>query len=75
MCAFLYDSPTRHHCYDVSSLNGRQPVSDDNAGSSYSGFIQCRLDRLQENGDVSETLDFVCDLQKRLPGFMVFGGV
>lgn len=48
VCAFFYDRPTRHHCYDVSSLDCRQPVSDDDTSSSFSGFVQSRLDGLQK---------------------------
>lgn len=39
MCVLLYDRSIRHHCYDVSSLDSRQPVSDDDAGSSFSCLI------------------------------------
>lgn len=49
MCALLYDSSMRHNCYDVSSLDSRQPVSDDDACSPFSRFIQSSLDCLQEN--------------------------
>lgn len=56
MCALLYDSSLRHHRYDVSSLDSRQPVSDDDAGSSSSCLIQSRLDSLQENRALSGTL-------------------
>lgn len=86
MCAFFYDSPTRHHCYDVSSLDSRQPVSDDDAGSSFSRLIQSSLDCLQENRALSGThslsswyLMYICGdvrhekvyLWKGLPGFMI----
>lgn len=47
MRALLYDNSTGHHCDDVSGLDSRQPVSDDNAGSSFSCIIQGRLDSLQ----------------------------
>lgn len=49
MCASFYDSSIRHHCYDVSLLDSRQPVSDDNASSSFHCLIQSTLDNLQEN--------------------------
>lgn len=48
MRALFYDSSMRHHCYDVSGLDSRQPVSDDDAGSSFSRLIQGSLDRLQK---------------------------
>lgn len=47
MCAFFNDGAARHDCDDVSRLDGGQPVSNDDAGSSFSGLIQSRLDRLQ----------------------------
>lgn len=47
MCAFFNDGATRHDRDDVSRLDGGQPVSDDDAGSSFSGLIQSRLNRLQ----------------------------
>lgn len=49
MCALFYDNSLRHHCYDVSSLNGGQSVSNDYTGASFSGLIQSSLDSLQEN--------------------------
>lgn len=45
--AFFNDGAARHDCDDVSCLDGGQPVSDDDAGSSFSCLIQSRLDRLQ----------------------------
>lgn len=47
MCAFFNDGATRHDRDDVSRLDGGQPVSDDDAGPSFSGLIQSRLNRLQ----------------------------
>lgn len=59
VCALLYDSSMKHHRYDVSSLDSRQPVSDDDAGSSFSRLIQSRLDSLQENRALSGTFTHV----------------
>lgn len=58
MCALFYDSSFRHHCYDVSSLDCRQPVSDDDAGSSFSRLVQSQLDSLQENRALSGRILF-----------------
>lgn len=55
MCALFYDSSIWHHRDDVSRLDSWEPVSDDDAGSSFSGLIQCRLDSLWENGALSGT--------------------
>lgn len=56
VCAFFYDRPTRHHRYDVSILDGRQAVSDDDTSSSFSGFVQSRLDGLQKEKLYEESL-------------------
>lgn len=55
MCALFYNNSVRHHCYDVSSLDSREPVSDDDAGSSFSCLVQSSLDSLQENTALSWT--------------------
>lgn len=47
MRAFFNDGAARHDRDDVSRLDGGQPVSDDDAGSSFSGLVQSRLDRLR----------------------------
>lgn len=47
MGAYFNDSATRHDRDDVSRLDGGQPVSNDDASSSFSGLIQSRLDCLQ----------------------------
>lgn len=53
MSALFYDNSMRHDCYDVSSLDSGQPVSNDDAGSSFSRLIQSRLDSLWENRALS----------------------
>lgn len=55
MRALLYYNSTRHHRNDVSSLDSRQPVSNDDTGSSFSCFIQSRLNSLQKYKVLSET--------------------
>lgn len=47
MRALFNDGTARHDRDDVSRLDGGQPVSDDDAGSSFSGLVQSRLNCLQ----------------------------
>lgn len=58
MCALLDDSSMRHHSYDVCSLDGGQPVSDDDAGSSFSCLIQSSLHGLQDKKSLSSASSF-----------------
>ena len=68
MCVLFYDSSVGHHCYDVSSLDSRQPVSDDDASSTFSRFIQSGLHTLQENRDLSDVEIYII---KKKPCFML----
>lgn len=55
MSALLNDGSIGHHRYDVGIPDRRQPVSDGDAGPSFSRLIQSRLDDLKrEQGCCSE---------------------
>lgn len=56
--ALFNDGAARHDRDDVSRLDGGQSVSDDDAGSSFSGLVQSRLYRLRGHG--GNTLSVFC---------------
>lgn len=58
MCAFFYHNSMRHHSYDVSGLNRREPVSDDDAGSTFSCLIQGWLNCLMKTTEVKKNTGY-----------------